>query len=74
MTEEGRELLLDKDHSKDKQMFIRECHRSRKRDRTNADGTFMFTNRGPITATYTVGAEGIGTSGKGRAGTYTPAG
>ena len=50
---EHQELLLDKDHWRDKQTFSRECHRSRKRDRTNEDDTFMLHNGGPITTTYT---------------------
>ncbi len=37
----------------DRLTFLWECHKSRKRDRTTEDGTFLLHKKGDITSTFT---------------------
>jgi hypothetical protein len=46
ISEEGQELLEDKDKWRDKTYLFKECYESRKRQRINADGAFMPHQKG----------------------------
>ena len=49
ISEEGQELLEDKDKWWDKTSLLKECYESRKRERINEDDSFMSHQKGPIT-------------------------
>ena len=53
ISEEGRDLLEDKENWGDQFSFQSKCHESRKRERVNEDGSFKSHQKGPITSTYT---------------------
>ena len=53
ISEEGQELLEDKDKWRDKASLSKACYESRKRERINEDGSFLAHQKGPITSTYT---------------------
>ena len=53
ISEEGQDLLEDKDKWGDKTSLLSACHESRKRERINEDGLFMPHQKGPIPSTYT---------------------
>ena len=53
ISEEGQELLDDKE-IRGNHITLREViHDSRKRERSNEDGLFMLHQKGPITSTFT---------------------
>jgi hypothetical protein len=54
ISQEGQELLEDKDKWWDKTSLLKEFYESRKRERINQDDSFMTHQKGPITSTYTV--------------------
>ena len=53
ISEEGQDLLEDKDIWGNKTTLIGVIHESRKRGRINEDGSLMPHQKGPITSTYT---------------------
>ena len=53
ISEEGRDLLEDKERWGNQTSFLSEYHESRKRERINEDGSFKQHQKGPITSTYT---------------------
>ena len=53
ISEEGQELLEDKDKWENETALLGAIHESRKRERTNDDGSFMPHQKGPITSTFT---------------------
>ena len=53
ISEEGQELLEDKDNWGSETALRGVIHESRKRERSNDDGVFMQHQKGPITSTFT---------------------
>jgi len=53
ISEEGQELLEDKDNWGNETALRGVIHESRKRERINEDGSFMPHQKGPITSTFT---------------------
>jgi hypothetical protein len=53
ISEEGQELLDDKDKWENETSLLGGIHESRKRESTNDDGSFMTHRKGPITSTFT---------------------
>jgi hypothetical protein len=51
--EEGQELLDNKDKWENETTLLEGIHESRKRERTNDDGSFMPHWKGQITSTFT---------------------
>jgi len=53
ISEEGQELLEDKEIWESHSALCEVIHTSRKRERSDEDGLFMLHQKGPITATFT---------------------
>jgi len=53
ISEEGQEILEDKDIWETQIVLLGVIHESRKRGRISEDGSFMSHQKGPITSTYT---------------------
>jgi hypothetical protein len=53
ISEEGQEILEDRDIWTNETILRGVIHESRKRERNNDDGVFMRQHRGPITFTFT---------------------
>jgi len=53
ISEEGQEILEDKDIWGNRTALLGVTHESRKRERISEDGSFLTHQKGPTTSTYT---------------------